>query len=244
MRHNWLARILMISALLGVAGCNKPADVATSPSGSSGAGDNASAGAGGSAGVGEGPARGEKEKSSGGIGSFFSSKPVIVNAGTEIAVTADQPVSSKNNNPGDHFDASLAGPVVVGDKQVIPSGATAQGTVTIAKSAGKFKGNAEIGLTLTSITVDGKEYEVKTNSVSRVSKGRGKRTAIGAGGGAGVGALIGAIAGGGKGAAIGAAAGAGAGTAGAAYTGDRDILIPAETKLHFKLAEPLELKVK
>ncbi len=59
-----------------------------------------------------------------------------------------------------------------------------------------------------------------------------------------MGAMIGAIAGGGKGAAIGAVAGGGAGTAGAAFTGDRDIMIPAETKLHFKLAEPLELKVK
>jgi hypothetical protein len=242
MRHNSLAQILTLAALLGLSGCNKPADVATSSSNST---DGASANAQGNSAAPQSSARGEESKSSGGLGSLFTpEKPVIVSAGTEIAVTADQPVSSKNNNPGDHFDASLSGPVVVGEKQVIPSGATAKGTVTVAKSAGKFKGNAELGLTLTSITVNGKEYEVKTNSVSRVSKGRGTRTAIGAGGGAGVGALIGAIAGGGKGAAIGAVAGGGAGTAGAAFTGDRDILIPAETKLHFKLAEPLELKVK
>jgi hypothetical protein len=241
MRYNSLVRILPLAALLGISGCSKPADVVTS---SPSAGDDSTANAGANSAAGQNPARNQEDKPSGVLGSLFSEKPVVVKAGTEIAVTADQPVSSKSNNPGDQFDASLSGPVIVGEKQVIPSGATAKGTVTVAKSAGKFKGNAEIGLTLTSITVNGREYQVKTTSVSRVSKGRGTRTAIGAGGGAGVGALIGAIAGGGKGAAIGAVAGGGAGTAGAAYTGDRDILIPAETKLHFKLAEPLELKVK
>jgi hypothetical protein len=241
MRHNWLGRSLMFASVLGLYGCSKPADLATSPSNS---GDNSSANAGGSTSVGEAPARGEAGKSSGVLGSLFTAKPVVVNAGTEIAVTADQPVSSRTNNPGDRFDVSLAGPITAGEKVLIPSGATAKGTVTVAKSAGKFKGNAEIGVTLTSITVKGQEYDVKTSSVTKVSKGRGKRTAIGAGGGAGVGALIGAIAGGGKGAAIGAVAGGGAGTAGAAYTGDRDITIPVETKLHFRLAEPLELKVK
>ena len=229
----------MFAALLGLSGCSKPADVATSSSS-----DNASPNAGGNSAMGQSPARGEEGKSSGGLGSLFSAKPIVVEAGTDIVVTADQAVSSKTNNSGDHFDMSLAAPVMAGEKQAIPSGARATGTVMDAKSAGKFKGNAEISVTLSSITVNGQEYDVKTSSVTRDSKGRGKRTAIGAGGGAAVGAIIGAIAGGGKGAAIGAGAGAGAGTAGAAFTGERDITIPAETKLHFKLKEPLELKVK
>ncbi len=62
------------------------------------------------------------------------------------------------------------------------------------------------------------------------------------GGGTGLGAIIGGIAGGGKGAAIGALAGAGAGTAGATMTGKRDISIPAETVLSFKLSQPLQLR--
>ena len=72
---------------------------------------------------------------------------------------------------------------------------------------------------------------MKTTEVTESGKGRGKRTAVGAGGGAAVGAIIGALAGGGKGAAIGAGAGAGAGTAGTAFTGNKDITIGAETKL-------------
>jgi hypothetical protein len=174
----------------------------------------------------------------------FAPKPIVVAAGTEMVVTADQSVSSKDSNSGDHFDASLAEPVVVGDKVVIPKGAKARGTVTDAKSAGRFKGNAAITVTLSSIRVNGEEYKLRTLEVTESGKGRGKRTAEGAGGGAVVGALIGALAGGGKGAAIGAGAGAGAGTAGTALTGNRDIIIGAETRLRFKLREPLEVKRK
>jgi hypothetical protein len=78
--------------------------------------------------------------------------------------------------------------------------------------------------------------------VSRTQTGKGKRTAVLAGGGAGLGALIGGLAGGGKGAAIGALAGAGAGTGGAAFTGNKDIVLPAESVLSFKLEQPLEVK--
>jgi hypothetical protein len=169
-------------------------------------------------------------------------KPVVVDSGTVIAVTLDQSVSSKTSNEGDHFEASVATPVMASGKEVIPKGARASGTVTVAKSAGRFKGNAELGIVLDSITVNGRQYKIETTEVDESGKGRGKRTAIGAGGGAAVGAIIGAIAGGGKGAAIGAGAGAGAGTAGAALTGNRDISLPAETKLNFKLSAPLELK--
>ncbi len=62
------------------------------------------------------------------------------------------------------------------------------------------------------------------------------------GGGAGLGALIGGLAGGGKGALIGAAAGAGAGTAGTAFTGNKEIVLPAETAVAFKLQESLKIK--
>jgi hypothetical protein len=78
--------------------------------------------------------------------------------------------------------------------------------------------------------------------MTRTEKGKGKRTAVMAGGGAALGALIGGLAGGGKGAAIGAAAGAGAGTGGAAFTGNKDIVIPAESAVSFTLSQPLQLR--
>jgi len=232
MRNYRLGGMLMLAAFFALAGCNKSAnspDTSTSSGGTSTAGNPATAGNTG----------GGAEKSA---PLKPVARPIVVDSGTEIAVTVDQAVSSKTNNSGDHFDMSVSDPVVVGEKVIIPKGAKAVGTVTDAKSAGRFKGNAAITVTLSSITVNGKEYEVQTSDVTEASKGRGTRTAVGAGGGAAVGALIGAIAGHGKGAAIGAAAGAGAGTAGAAMTGNRDIDIPAETKLNFQLKAPLEIR--
>lgn len=173
-----------------------------------------------------------------------SAKSIVIGSGTVFDVTLDQSVSSKTNNAGDHFDASLAAPVTEGDRVVLPIGTKVIGTVTLAHSAGKFKGNAALGLALDSIVINGKAYPVQATSVEQAGKGRGKRTAVGAGGGAALGAVVGALAGGGKGAAIGAAAGAGAGTAGAAYTGKRDIDFPAETRLAFKLTQPLTVNPK
>jgi hypothetical protein len=165
--------------------------------------------------------------------------PVVVESGTALTVTIDQSISTKTNAAGDRFDASLAEPVTVDGVEVLPAGTKASGTVTRGESAGRLKGAAALALTLDSITVHGKKYSVETSLFEEGGTGRGKRTAIGAGGGAGVGAIIGALAGGGKGAAIGALAGGGAGTAGTALTGERDFTIPAETRLHFKLVRPL-----
>ena len=97
-------------------------------------------------------------------------------------------------------------------------------------------------MTLHSVTVGGKTYNITTSTFADAEKGKGKRTAVLGGGGAVVGALIGGLAGGGKGAAIGALAGGGAGTAGAALTGNKDIVLPAEKALTFKLESDLIIK--
>jgi hypothetical protein len=165
----------------------------------------------------------------------------VIPAGTTLTVTLDQAVSTKDNASGDRFDASLAAPITVEGREVIPAGAKAVGTVVTAASAGHLKGGSTLALSLDSLRVNGQKYSIETSQFEEAGKGRGKRTLIGGGGGAGLGAIIGGIAGGGKGAAIGAVAGGGAGTAGAAYTGKRDITLPAETRLHFKLRRSLEI---
>ncbi len=168
--------------------------------------------------------------------------PIVVESGTVLTVTIDQPISTKTNAAGDRFEASLAEPVTVEGDEVLSAGTRASGTVTQAESAGHIKGGAVLRLTLDSVTLHGKKYSVETSAFEEAGKGRGKRTAIGAGGGAAFGAIIGALAGGGKGAAIGALAGGGAGTAGTAFTGKRDFTIPAETRLHFKLVSALSIQ--
>jgi hypothetical protein len=167
---------------------------------------------------------------------------VVVPAGTTLTVRLGEAVGSKISAPGQTFSATLASAVTVDGNAVIPAGASARGTVVDAKPLGKFKGGAVLELRLTSITIDGAPVSIATSAVTRTEKGKGKRTAVIAGGGTALGAIVGGLAGGGKGAAIGALAGGGAGTAGAAYTGNKDIVLPAESALSFKLTSPLEVK--
>jgi hypothetical protein len=168
-------------------------------------------------------------------------QPLIVPAGTTLTVRLGESVGSKISSPGQSFSATLASQVAVDGNTVIPAGASARGTVVDAKPLGRFKGGAILELRLTSITVNGSEQRIKTSAVTRTLKGKGKRTAVMAGGGTALGAIIGGLAGGGKGAAIGAAAGAGAGTGGAAFTGNKEIVLPAESALSFRLTSPLEV---
>ncbi|HUA60323.1 MAG TPA: hypothetical protein VML19_16290 [Verrucomicrobiae bacterium] len=167
--------------------------------------------------------------------------PIVVPAGKILVVTIDQDISTKTNSSGDAFAASLAEPVTVDGQTVIPSGTHVTGTVVESQAAGHVKGGALLELTLDAIRLNGQKFSIDTTEFEEAGKGRGKRTAIGGGGGAAFGAIVGALAGGGKGAAIGALAGGGAGTAGAAYTGKRDITIPAETRLHFKLKNSISI---
>jgi hypothetical protein len=94
-------------------------------------------------------------------------------------------------------------------------------------------------LRLTTMTLGGNEYQLRTADLTQTKKGKGKRSAAMIGGGAGLGMLIGGLAGGGKGMLIGGLAGGGAGTAGAAMTGNKDLEVPAESIVHFKLAQDL-----
>ncbi len=167
-----------------------------------------------------------------------AAKTIVVPAGTVLTVRLGQAVGSKISETGQSFSATLAEPVTVGGETAIAKGATASGTVVDAKPLGRFKGGAVLQLKLDSVA----DLPVETSSVVRTEKGKGKRTAALVGGGAGLGAIIGGLAGGGKGAAIGALAGAVAGTAGTAYTGNKDIVLPAESAVSFKLEKELTIK--
>ena len=175
--------------------------------------------------------------------SLFGPKEVTLPAGTVLTVRLSSTVGSKTSNTGDRFNATIATPVESDGKVVLPKGAEVQGKVAQAVPQGRFKGGASLSLALESVTISGDAYDIKTSSVSRYQKGKGKRTAAMIGGGAGGGALIGGLAGGGKGALIGALLGGGAGTAGAAYTGEKEIVLPAESMLSFKLTAPLTIKL-
>jgi hypothetical protein len=112
------------------------------------------------------------------------------------------------------------------------------------QASGRLSGIARLVLTLDSVDVARESSTIAADDEGRPGKNHNKRNGILIGGGAGLGALIGGIAGGGKGALTGSVASAGAGTAGAAYTGKKDIRVPAETRLSFRLARSATISIK
>jgi hypothetical protein len=161
-------------------------------------------------------------------------------AGAAVVVTVTQQLSASKNNVGDSFSGVLFQSVKTADgKVVFKKGAHVTGTVVAAKGQGKFKGSGSLGIQVN--TVAGMPVQVA--SYEQEQKGKGKRTTGFIAGGAGGGALIGGLAGGGKGALIGGLVGAGAGTAGAAFTGNKDVVIPSETNVSFHLTSPVTITV-
>jgi hypothetical protein len=231
--------VVALSSILAISGCKsntQPADTqsstaqpnsAAAPAAPTSQPDNGQAAAGGQAAATGRPAQNAQQApySQAPAPRRSASTPaapaaIELPAGTTIRVRLDQDLGSKISQPGDSFTATVSDDVVVDGNTAIARGSRADGAVIDAKPLGKFKGGAELVVKLERVTTSYGSYPVSTSSVQRAESGKGKRTAIFAGGGAGLGALIGGLAGGGKGAAIGALAGGGAGTAGGAMTGN------------------------
>lgn len=168
--------------------------------------------------------------------------PIVIPAGTTVTARIGSTLSSKSAQDGQTFTGTLANGISVHGKVVIKAGSGVTGVVSEAKSAGKFKGEAIIAIRLTSVNVKGVPTDVGTDEYVVTQKGKGKRSAVLIGGGTGAGALIGGLAGGGKGALIGGLVGAGAGTAGAAFTGNKELTIPAESAVSFKTTTPITVQ--
>lgn len=162
-------------------------------------------------------------------------------AGTTLDVRLEQTIDTNRNRPGDRFQATLASPLVVNGQAVIPRGTRFAGHLIESRPSGRLKGHAELSLSLDSFDLNGRRYDIKTAHVARASRGHKKRNWTLIGGGSGLGTALGAIAGGPAGALIGAGAGAGAGTAGAVLTGKKNVRLPVETPLAFRLREPISI---
>lgn len=159
-----------------------------------------------------------------------------VPAGTPVTVRINNGLAASRNNVGDRFSGTLQNALTTSSgATVFAAGTPVSGSVVAAKGKGRFKGAGDLGIELTAIGRD----SVATSEYEKASPGRGRRSVEFGAGGAGLGALIGGLAGGGKGALIGGLAGAGAGTAAGAYTGNRDVVIPAESVVTFRLTQSI-----
>jgi len=94
---------------------------------------------------------------------------VTVPKGTAISATVGQTLATDKNKVGDTFAASLTAPVQIDGKTVIPKGAKVTGRIV------KIKKN-ELKVTLASVTVLGKSYDLETNSLDS-SKAQASNTA-------------------------------------------------------------------
>jgi len=169
--------------------------------------------------------------------------PIEVPAGTALAIRIDHTISAKHSRAGEKFTGEIVDPVKdSAGNDVIPKGSPVGGVVVIAHKRGHFKGASTLELRLTSLTLNGQKYPLETKDLREHKKGKGKRTAAMIGGGSGLGMLIGGVASGGTGLVVGGLAGAGAGTLGAGLTGNRDLVIRAESIVHFTLKDDLEIQ--
>ncbi len=160
---------------------------------------------------------------------------------TPFVIRMIDSVDSEHDTVGNTFRASMDQPITINGKTVIPRGADVVVKLVEDKQSGKLTGKTELRLDLSSVTVNGRNIDILTQTITKESGSRGASTAKKAGGGAALGAIIGGIAGGGAGAAIGAAAGAGAGTAAQVMTKGQRVKIPSETRLTFKLEQAITI---
>ncbi len=171
-------------------------------------------------------------------------RPADVNipAGSTLAIRINQRISVKTTPAGSRFDGEVVDPWTDSNGRVVlPKGTPVEGIVDASHKRGHFKGSSILELRLTSLTLNGTRYPLSTHDLTRTKKGKGKRSAAFIGGGSGLGMLIGGVASGGTGLLIGGLAGAGAGTAAGGLTGNRDLDIPAESIVRFRLADDLTL---
>ena len=166
-------------------------------------------------------------------------------SGSELVVRNNESIDTKTATEGRTYSAVIERDVMDTSGAVaIPKGSAAELTVRRV-STGGTTGSPELALDVQSVTVSGRRYLLSTEDLERKNKrgiGKNKRTAEMVGGGAALGTVLGAIAGGGKGAVIGAIAGAAAGGTAQVLTKGKEVKVPAETVLTFKLAHPLRME--
>lgn len=170
---------------------------------------------------------------------------MVVPTGSEIAVRTNEAIDSTTARANQKFSGTVEQDVTGSNGEVlVPKGSPAE-LIVRQVSSGGTTGSAQVALDLAAIDIGGQRYVVSTQDLQQSSNqgiGKNKRTGEMVGGGAALGTLLGAIAGGGKGAVIGAVAGAAAGGTAQVLTRGKEVKVPAETSLRFRLDKPLHLQ--
>ena len=166
---------------------------------------------------------------------------VTIAAGTVLPVRIGETISAAHYQSGDSFLATLDRPLVVDGWVIAEKGSRLEGRVAQAMS-GRGSANSYLEIELVKLsTADGQHVQIRTKAYRKDASSSTANDLTKVGVGAALGAAIGGMAGGGKGAAIGVGAGAAAGAAGAALTHGRPAEIPVESRISFRIADPITI---
>jgi hypothetical protein len=169
--------------------------------------------------------------------------PLTVGAGETIDVEFRQTLSSHTSQVGQPFQARVNKPVFVGEKLVIPAGATIHGRVIEAEPAKKIGGRARLALDFETLSLaNGATYPIAAVFFQKGKSQTGKDAAI-IGGATLGGAVLGKQVGGDTGTIIGAVAGGIGGAFAAKKTKGKPVEVPAGTEMILELTQPVTIDV-
>ena len=170
----------------------------------------------------------------------------VIPFGTDVVVRTEENIDSTNTQTGQLYRCVITeGVPDAAGGVAIPAGSSGQLLIRRVTTGGAVH-SPELVLDLYSVTVDGKQFRVVTSNVDESNDrgvGKNRRTGEFLGGGAAIGALMGGIFGGGKGAGIGALSGAGGGVLTQVFTRGKQVQVPAESVLRFRLERQLVLQL-
>jgi hypothetical protein len=160
--------------------------------------------------------------------------------GTEMSVRLEQSLSSRTARVEDRFEATVARPVYVDGRVVVPDGSRVQGTITEAQAAQRPARGGRLNLSFdrlllsdgTTVDLDARLVQVKEDLGSGETL---KQGAIGAA----IGGILGKVIGGTKGAIVGAVLG---GAGGAVASEGDDVELPAGTVFELQLERPTTVR--
>jgi hypothetical protein len=174
--------------------------------------------------------------------------PKLVATGTVLATAIDAEISSKVNKAGERVTTTVSSDIKdATGRLLIPAGSKVMLTISeIHESENKSDNAGKLTLTPTSVQINGESYALAGTAVAldRYLKSRptngGDVAKVGAG--TAIGAVAGRVIGGNtKGAVIGGLIGGAIGTQRAIQTHDRDVIVPAGSRVELTLSQELAL---
>lgn len=170
--------------------------------------------------------------------------PRALASGTTLSTTVDREISSRTDKPGATVTGTVASDVMdATGRVVIPTGAKVTMTIAVIhESENKSDNTGKLTLTPTAVQIEGQSYSIAGSAVALDRMLRDRKTNGGdvakVGVGTAAGAIIGRVIGGNtKGAVIGGVIGGAVGAQRAVETQDRDVVVPASSRVEITLGD-------